>query len=141
MRIVAPIYLLLMLAACGDDASGDGGQAGVDGGDSAAPSFDPVWAMFEARGCGSAFCHGAGQGELLMFDASGTYEALVDVQAAGVDCAPGGKTRVAPGDAEASLLVEKMRPDPSCGDVMPADGNDDADIQLVVDWIESGAAR
>ena len=46
------------------------------------------------KGCGSAFCHGAGQGNLMMNDQDAAYMNLVMQPAAGPACGTSGKLRV-----------------------------------------------
>jgi mono/diheme cytochrome c family protein len=48
---------------------------------------------------------------------------------------------IVPGDADASLLVQKLRNTQPEGGSMPPGGStlSDADIALIVEWINSGA--
>lgn len=100
--------------------------------------FAPVFAIFEAT---CTPCHNPGEGGQLRFETPRlAYEQLVDRLAEG-PCANGRSTRVRAGNAERSLLVQKLGPAPPCGFRMPmnAEPLSTADIAVVVDWINDGA--
>jgi hypothetical protein len=144
---------------------GDGSvEAGTDA-DSGAPddggvssetaTFTRVYnEIIVAKGCGSAFCHGAGMGDLLMDSQESAYMNLVGQPASGSSCDLQDATRVVAGDPDASLLPQKMSPSPPCGDTMPIGVQFDPDCEspevaatcttaqereLVRDWIAGGA--
>jgi len=110
---------------------------------------DPDWAsIYEGiigPLCGQA-CHGPGELDLRsdsmldLSDASTAYMALVGQPAQGSSC-DGMGTRVVAGDSASSLLIEKLRPDPSCGDPMPPSTvllPEDV-IDAIAQWIDDGA--
>jgi hypothetical protein len=111
--------------------------------------LEPTWAsIYEciiATEC--ATCHSASQptyfedSKLDLSTAALAYAGLVGVEAAGEECAGMG-TLVVPGDADASLLIDKMGADPSCGDPMPlppASLIPQDRVDVIRAWIEAGA--
>jgi hypothetical protein len=142
--------LSIACAACsaGVADSADGGSA---------PSFDRVWnEVLDAKGCANPFCHGlAVQGGLSMADRDTAYANLVGVVAAGPECGTSGRLRVAPGDPDLSLIVDKLsHSTPACGSMMPPGAqlapdcdtpgdptlcNTAPEARLVIDWIAAGA--
>jgi mono/diheme cytochrome c family protein len=73
------------------------------------------------------FCHGTMGG----WDAT-TYETVIHSGNNG--------PVVIPGDSEASLLIEKLLGTQTEGGIMPPGGSlPESDIQLIIDWIDSGA--
>ena len=92
---------------------------------SGAPSFaNDVMSLFEVE---CTQCHGAAGG----WDAS-SYDAVMTSG----ENAPS----VIPGDAENSLLAQKMLGTHSEGIIMPPAGKlPDDQIQIIVDWINAGA--
>jgi len=117
---------------------------------------DPTWSsiyelLIEPR-CVS--CHGPGPASLIddsqldLRDARTAYDALVGVDAAGSACGSAAESLVVGGDADASVLIHKLRGqtatgDPACGDVMPpppATGIPAEVIDVVRQWIDDGAA-
>lgn len=82
-------------------------------------------------------CHGpAALGGLgLGSTAASAYAALVDVESS---C--NGLDYVEPGNSSASFLVEKLMPGPSCGSQMPLGDTFTGDVNVIMDWIDSGAA-
>lgn len=170
---------LTCLLGCGDDdkpggsggTGGTGGRAGTGGGGSGGvgggnvsdcveianptgePTFDAVFdEVLCANDCSNTFCHGgSATGALRLDQREAAYAALVGTAAAGEECAESGLTRVVPGDADASLLVSKLQPNPPCGSVMPqlADISmpnattyiPEAQFEQLRAWINAGALR
>lgn len=148
-RCAVVLAAAMCLFGCGDDdgpggsggsggTGGSGGSGGTGGGgapcdDAAtsdcvcvsapthAPTFDAVFdEVLCTNTCTGSFCHGAsGEGGLTLHRREEAYADLVGVLADGSECATSGLTRVVPGDATASLLVQKLRPSPACGGAMP----------------------
>jgi hypothetical protein len=99
---------------------------------------ETVFEIFERAACRSAFCHGAGTGELDFNTPEALHASLVGVPAVGDGCKDSALPRVQPGDPEHSLLLIKLRPGPPCGKIMPPaaiQALTEADIQQVADWI------
>ena len=73
-------------------------------------------------------------------DKASTYAALVGKTSTSSMC--NGKLLVAPAQPEASLLLQKLLPNPPCGLRMPNGGMglSDTQIELVRSWIAAGAA-
>jgi hypothetical protein len=97
-----------------------------------------IFAIFERAACRSAFCHGAGTGELDFTTPEQLHASMVGVPATGEGCAELPLPRVQPRDPEHSLLLIKLRPGPPCGKIMPPaaiQALSPADIQAVSDWI------
>ena len=66
---------------------GDAGTTPADTGGQAEADFTEVFAMvFEAEGCTGGYCHGSGQGGLMLSDAATTHGNLVNVDAANPMC-------------------------------------------------------
>jgi hypothetical protein len=104
--------------------------------------------MNSTYNCTGALCHGRDAsmampvGNLSMSSASVAYMQLVKKASDSSAC--GGKTRVVPGDAANSLLVQKLRGDTTtCGAAMPvnADSITDAELKRITDWISAGACN
>jgi hypothetical protein len=95
--------------------------------------------------CGES-CHGAGtpnfidESQLDLSSAQLAYDSIVGEDAKGEACAGMG-TLVAPGDADASLFIDKLTRDPSCGDPMPSRGAilPEEVLAPIRAWIEAGA--
>jgi hypothetical protein len=112
--------------AAGAGAGGAGGMAGsfVPG----SPTWSAIWTeIIVGTGCnGGALCHGGVVGMLQMVDKNEAYAAL-RMPAMGMNltgmpphCASSGLMRIAPGNPDMSLLVQKVEQMmPSCGTVMP----------------------
>lgn len=168
LRTLCLLSTLVCLVACGDDdgSSGSGGTGGSGGSGgtggapqndcvtianpTGAPTFDAVFdEVLCTNTCTDSFCHGAnGAGELQLHRREAAYTALINVVADGEECRASGLNRVVPGDAAASLLVQKLRPDPVCGGAMPqgveisGEGYvPDAQIAQIEAWINAGALR
>jgi hypothetical protein len=106
------------------------------------PTFAPVWAAFNvvdpAVGLSCLGCHGAGGfGNLNMSTEAGAYAALVGTAA---NCG-NGNTRVIAGDANGSLLYQKLANTQTCGQSMPFGSPYAGDLALIYDWIEAGAQQ
>lgn len=107
--------------------------------------FSALYAeVFVAEGC--VDCHDAdAPGGLDMSSAEIAYQALIDAPAQGGKCAPVGTLRVAPGDSDGSLLVQKLEghdatSQPVCGKPMPQKEQLEASqIERVREWIDHGA--
>jgi hypothetical protein len=105
--------------------------------------------IIRGEGCaGSALCHGGEAGKLVMKDRASTYQALVNAKAQGVnvgpdmgpDCADSKLLRVAPGEPDKSLLMQKLLHTQTCGGEMPPGRMlSDAQLELVRGWIAAGA--
>lgn len=130
------------------DASVESDAAGEDAGDDgAAPeSFATIYTAILAPSCTG--CHGAGhRSGLDLSTEAAAYASLYDVAAAtgasNSDCEGSALKRVEPGDAEASLLVQKVEPDPPCGQRMPRGGASLSEEQIarIRSWVEGGAPR
>ncbi len=109
------------------------------------PPIEPTWtSIFEdllrRRGCGSARCHGGTESGFRVTDAAATYDALVGRAPSSEECAGSG-TLVVASDPDASLLLEKLLPSPTCGDRMPLSGLplNETDVAAVRQWIADGA--
>lgn len=123
-----------------DDTGAEPTDSGILDDTGAAPTFTQVFALFTAR-CGSCHRGGSPAGGLTLANKAGAYADLVGVKAEGSACKPGGKTRVVAGDPAASLLVEKLKASPSCGNRMPQGGKafDATELGTVTAWITAGA--
>jgi hypothetical protein len=160
--------LLLGLAACSNDSKKATADSGAPATPTFTHVYTLV---MRGDGCTQAQCHGAlGEGGLRLGLQAVAYTNLVGVKAAGpcdrggagdsgsgdsgssgagfpglptpvCGCGLSGKTRVVAGDPDASLLVEKLKGAPSCGDRMPRTG-DLISVEhraLVEQWIRLGA--
>jgi hypothetical protein len=99
--------------------------------------------IFGARGCNVATCHGSfGQGGLDL-QPTAAHATLVGVPATNPAAAAAGKLRVAPGDASASFLSQKVHGTlaPGEGSQMPLVGGPLTSLEMdVIDaWINAGA--
>jgi hypothetical protein len=127
-----------LMTACG---------GGHDGG----TSFSEVYSTIISSRC--LPCHSVGTGATAgMLDMSTeptAYANLVGVKAAGMGgCSASGLTRVVPGNAQMSLLFEKVdskliQMNPPCGDPMPDDATtlDQAQVDRIQEWINGGAQK
>jgi hypothetical protein len=110
-----------------------------------APTFTEVYETVIAGSC-VLYCHGNSHGTgLAMGDRSLAYQNLVGVKAgvggSAKTCDDGARTRVVPGDAASSLVIQKLRHINDCGDPMPPKGGmlPASKIELFEDWINGGA--
>jgi glucose dehydrogenase len=148
------MLLAMSLDATGSSsgAGGAGGSSGAAGSGSAGSGEATFTGVFrdvlQRPGCsGSPTCHASAvAGQLVMTSAAETYAALVGVKAMGsgsgaTDCSTSGLMRVAPGDPDGSLLVQKLESaSPPCGSHMPPGSTlASALIQQLRTWIASGA--
>lgn len=103
-----------------------------------APTLSNVQADVFTASCAFSTCHAAPGASGLVLEDGTSWAALVTVES--VDNP--GAILVIPGDANGSYLVQKLRGDAGIvGDEMPAGAPlEDERIQLVVDWIDAGAA-
>ncbi len=75
--------------------------------------------------------------------ASGSHSAVVGVAATSIGLCAGQGTLIVPGDPGASLLIDKLRDEQTCGDPMPQNGDpllNDV-ISVIEQWVLSGAAN
>ena len=138
-------------------AAGSGASAGSSGGLGGAgagcgtESFAAIYQSILSNpnySCKGPLCHGrdasmlSSVGNLSMASAQTTYEQLVNVTSNST--ARKDKTRVVPGDAKNSLLLQKLRGDTTtCGAPMPinADQISDAELKRITDWVNAGACN
>jgi hypothetical protein len=140
----------------GGGAGGAGGKAGGAGvaGMSAGCGTESFAAIYQTifasqtYGCNTTACHGRmdGQsgsvGKLELLTKEAAYKDLVGVKSDSLACGDGTFTRVVPGNAAGSLLVQKLKADTvKCGAIMPISGIPiaDADQARIVAWINAGA--
>jgi len=123
-RVVTALGLLAAVSACKDQDPGPTTSAHC-------AEFD-VPQLFVAQ-CSSSACHeGSTPAADLDLVAAGLEERIVLKPAT---LCPG--VIADPSDPEASVLIEKLRPDPSCGVVMPLGLEllPEEDVECVVEWI------
>ncbi|MCA9603016.1 MAG: hypothetical protein KC417_13375 [Myxococcales bacterium] len=153
--------------ACGApvvEALGDSGQpfGTCVGGDSVGDrcakkevQVDASWASIYNSAFVSCFaCHGAagtmGDLDMMTGGKDGAYERMVGIAAmatggSGGDCSASGSQRIVAGDADASLLIQKLEGTvvgggAVCGDRMPIGTPlTQAQIDVIRDWIDAGA--
>jgi len=129
-HLCAGLSLAFVLVGCGNKAADDSGS--IDG-----PSFDEVLTDVLIPSCGFGSCHGSGAGQLDI-TADTTPADLVNVESRQLD----GALLVIPGDAEQSYLIRKLvgTSDIEGGPMpLPNGGLDPDRIQMVRDWINTGA--
>jgi hypothetical protein len=129
--------------AGGEVAGHDDGSAGVDGHGSA--DFQTVLAIFAQRCtiCHDAKTNGLPHYPMLSLVAADAYAALVGVPA---DETCGG-TRVVPGNADASYLMQKLTQDPPCFglhmprsfEIIPPQPLSADELGSIRSWINAGA--
>jgi hypothetical protein len=132
-------------------AAGSGGSPAM-GSPPTAEKGAPAWsAIFRdiivAKGCqGASLCHGGPAGMLMMATRKAAYNQLVGKAAAGMAvegmaCAATGLMRVAPGDPDNSLFMQKVLGTQTCGAVMPPNPPmlEPAEIEQIRMWIANGA--
>ncbi len=126
--------------AVDEDTGGTPDETGTPPADAGPATFTQVYALFNGR-CGTCHKGGSPDGNLSLSSKATAYAELVGVKAEGSACRTGGKTRVVAGDPEASLLVEKLKPGPSCGLRMPQGGKQFTadELAIVTSWIAAGA--
>ena len=142
-------------AAMGGGGAGTGspGSAGAGGAAGSASPGEPTWTavyrdVLQTPGCsGGPTCHASTiAGQLQWSTPAQAYAALVSAPAmgaggAGMRCSDTGLLRVAPGDPDASLLVQKLEAaTPVCGQHMPPGGMlRPEQLQQLRQWILAGA--
>jgi hypothetical protein len=127
------------------DTTGDGDTTGDDTTDTGnIVEFAAIHQILMDQGCTAGYCHGGGQGGLMMTDAATSYSNLVDADATMQLC--GLQKRVVPGDPESSIMWMRVRPiamdgGMPCAAKMPqgSEGLPEAEAQMVFDWIANGA--
>jgi hypothetical protein len=142
--LVCAIALVSIEAACST------GTVAMPG-----PRFSQVYEAILSKRC--LPCHDPGSGMLAFGAISGNldmsteslaYANLVGVKARGPSCIASGLTRIVAGDAQSSLLFEKVQSKvlmiaAPCGDTMPDDATtlSQADLAMIQAWIDDGANR
>jgi hypothetical protein len=135
-------------AAVSDASEPDTGESidaatDLDAGSDPTPTFARIYdEILVPAGCTNGYCHGAGAGYLMLSDAETSYASLVSARAFNGACEV--ELRVAPNDAEASLLWRKIAPGIAvCEEKMPygTEGLTADQAELVRRWIEAGAPR
>jgi len=126
------------------NAALEGCSAGPTPTPTLAATLDNIQASIFSPRCATAACHDATtrSGDLSLEDGA-SYGELVGVEPDIEIAREAGLLRVDPGDPENSFLLIKLEgPPPSQGSRMPQIGPplDDAEIDLIRAWIESGAA-
>jgi polyvinyl alcohol dehydrogenase (cytochrome) len=103
-----------------------------------APTFTAVYnEVLVMRGCTQPSCH-TGTG-INIGDRATAYASLLAATAMGPLCS-GGERMVIPGMPDQSMLVQKIRPSPPCGDSMPPGTPlTQQEIDQIVMWIQMGA--
>lgn len=108
------------------------------------PTFESIYELYLRPSCVS--CHGDGASDrradsaLDLSTPDLAYEALLG-EAAGESCAGTG-TRVVPGSAATSLLIDKLGPQPTCGEPMAGTrGAPQVVLDAIRTWIDRGALR
>ncbi len=132
----ASLYLILAALALGGCSGGDG--TGLDGPPPLEASFSSIQANVFTPTCATAGCHqGAGAPQGLRLEAAVSYAMLVNVPSS----EDPGVLRVAPGDPDASYLVQKLEGSASVGAQMPLNAAPlpQATIDVVRQWITDGA--
>jgi hypothetical protein len=127
----------------GAGASGMGAQM------SYAPTFSAIFSEILTRGstgnCMFGACHGGdpdpelnGNLQIRFDDKQGAYDHLVNVVSTSPLCA--GMTLVVPGNADGSMLIQKLGPTPPCGTRMPIGlPLNDMHMNQIATWINNGA--
>jgi hypothetical protein len=126
--------------ASGQDALAEADAAPEPDGAPAAPTFTTIYDTILSTSCSP--CHTSGSsGGLSMSNRDTAYDNLVDVAAASGSCSSTGLDRAASGDADNSLLVQKLRASPPCGARMPLGRSplSTDQIELIEQWINAGA--
>jgi hypothetical protein len=138
----------------GTGTSGVGGatpqpMAGAGVAQMGAPTFTAIFDEIFTNGmtgnCMAGFCHGAGPSSMVngnlqitYDDQAGAYNNLVNVVSTSEMCA--GMTLVVPGNAAASMLVQKLGASPPCGMRMPVGPPlSETQVAQIAAWIDMGA--
>jgi len=108
-------------------------------------TFDSIYNAALSTTCVACHVPGGPYSALDLTSADAAYTALVNQPVADVASDPcaGMGIRVVPGNCQASLLYQKLAPNPSCGLQMPQGGPfaNDATLSALCAWIDAGAAR
>jgi hypothetical protein len=131
-RFVVPLACCA-LTACGSGDGFVGSGGGVVG--LLEPSFNSIQANVFDQYC--VHCHsGANAPVGLRLDAANSYASLV-----GVPSGETGVLRVAPGNANASYIIQKLEGKAAVGERMPAGlpALPQGDIDIIRQWIDNGA--
>lgn len=95
-------------------------------------------------------CHGPGEpdfreeSQLDLSNIELAYDQMINRAAAGEDCGEDAGILIVPGNADGSLLIDKMENNsPSCGDPMPSGGRlfPPEFMAVIRQWIDEGAAE
>lgn len=133
VALAAVTGLSVTLAACGTRKS----PTEPDDGPDPTATFTRVQSEILTPSCALSGCHAGPSPQLgLDLGAGRSYANTVNVRAV-----ESTRLRIAPGDADASYLVSKVRGDATItGSRMPPGGALSPDqIQLLVDWVRRGA--
>lgn len=145
-RVLSPVLICVVLAACSasDSPTDPGGGGGGGPSDTrtikANPSFaNDITEIFTRKGCTGGSCHGNGSGGLMLStSASANHARLVNVKSPN-----SGEVYVIPNDAQNSYLVKKLenRQGSGNGSRMPVGGSalDNVDLTNIKNWINAGA--
>jgi hypothetical protein len=151
---IASLTLSVLISAswaCGSSSAPDTTDSGGN-----AATFSEVYSKvivtYKCQTCHIPTGIGVKDGHLDMSTQALAYTNLVGVKAMGTGCGTSGKTRVIPGDAADSLIVEKteVKTDmskPPCGSEMPINCGPAShlpclgpnDLAPLVSWINAGA--
>ena len=114
-----------------DASTADTGDTTDKGGDTTLSYAKDIWPLFDKAGCKN--CHGKSGG--LAIDGPDALDKILEKKGAS------GKIAVKAGDPAASYLLEKIKPNPSSGKIMPPNGTPltDDEVKKVEDWIKQGA--
>ena len=132
----ASTYLILAALALGGCSGGDG--TGLDRPPPLEASFSSIQANVFTPTCATAGCHqGAGAPQGLRLEDAVSYAMLVNVASS----EDPGVLRVAPGNPDASYLVQKIEGTASVGAQMPLNAAPlpQATIDVIRQWITEGA--
>ena len=104
-------------------------------------TFEQIQGTIFTPRCAHPFCHASGTAPSgMVLEAGVSYSHIVGVRAVGNPA----YLRVAPGDADRSYLIRKLRGEGDAGDRMPLDGPPyltPDQIAGIAAWINAGAPR
>src|SRR5688500_11064352 len=135
------LCFLALLGACGGSGEGldENGRPGTGGGGAAlTPDFQSIQAQVFTPACTG--CHAGAAAPLgLRLDESSSYAMLVNAPSVEVSSI----RRVAPGNPDASYLIQKLEGRAAVGGRMPLGqpALPQATIDIIREWIANGAAR
>lgn len=113
------------------------------------PNWPSIYEKLIGPFCGDS-CHGEGEpdfreeSQLDLGNIELAYDQLINRIATGEECIDGAGILIVPGDADASLLIDKMENNtPACGDPMPSGGRlfPPEFMAVIRQWIDEGAAE